>query len=242
MARFSSAHLESISLSLSPWPLHISSSITSHPSSTFRRSSALGEWGWFSPCVLMCTLLCLYLCFTKSVALFLKLSLSIYTFLSLSLLFITHTVKSDRMDKCGSMVKQIPEAPQRAKINHFSSSLSSTISFPLCLHSSPFFNLSALLLAASSSSSLSFECHSTLPSYSNILLLIKNQVPSLSKTYALPPPFFSWKAQMPTPLPSISSICGVRLLEPRKTFWLTAAGLSKTGKSGKNRTGKQKVK
>lgn len=80
---------------------------------------------------------------------------------------------------------------------------------------SSFFNPSALL---SSSSSLSFECHSTLPSYSNMLLLIKNQVPSLSKTDALPPQFFSWKAQMPTPLPSISSICGVRLLEPCKTF------------------------
>lgn len=55
---------------------------------------------------------------------------------------------------------------------------------------SSFFHLSALLLAASSSSSLSFECHSTLPSYSNIFLLIKKQIPSLSKTCALPPPFF----------------------------------------------------
>lgn len=51
------------------------------------------------------------------------------------------------------------------------------------------FNLPALLFAASSSSSLSFECHSTLPSYFNMLLLIKNPVPSPSKKDALPPHF-----------------------------------------------------
>lgn len=187
MTCFSSACLESISLSSSPWPLHFSWSITSHPSSTFSLS-AVAEGGWFTLCVLIFTHLCIYQHFTKSVF-WNSLSPSVYMFLSHSLLFIMHTVKPHRMDKCGSMVKQIPEAPQRAKINHFSSSLSSAFSLPLCLCSSLFL-LPALLLEASSSSSLSFECHSTLPSYSNILLLIKNKVPSLSKPCALPPPFF----------------------------------------------------
>lgn len=68
-----------------------------------------------------------------------------FLYRSLSHPFITRaSVKSDRPDKCGSMVTQIPRAPERAKINHFTPSLSSAI-FSLCLCSPPSFNLPALL-------------------------------------------------------------------------------------------------
>lgn len=65
---------------------------------------------------------------------------------SLSLPFITRAVKSDRLDKCGSMVTQIPAASERATINHFSPLLSSAISLPLC---SPLFLPSIFLLFSS---------------------------------------------------------------------------------------------
>lgn len=84
----------------------------------------------------ICTLLCLYLCFTKSVALFLRSFsetpyLCVHVSLALSSLYHAH-----RLDKCGSVVKQLPEAPERAKINHFFPSLSSAISLRLRLCSS----------------------------------------------------------------------------------------------------------
>lgn len=59
--------------------------------------------------------------------------LKLYVCMFLSLFPLSCTVKSDSLDKCGSMVKQIPEAPERAKINHFSPSLSSAHSLPLSL-------------------------------------------------------------------------------------------------------------
>lgn len=43
--------------------------------------------------------------------------------------FIAHAAKSDRPDKCGSVVTQISRATERAKINHFTPSLSSAIFF-----------------------------------------------------------------------------------------------------------------
>lgn len=109
-------------------------------------SSAPGEW--FSPCshlythsngssVSFCISLNLLL---FSSALFPTLFFSVCTVLSLTPPFIARAVKSDRLDKCGSMVTQIPEASERAKINHFSPSLSSAISLSLCL-CSPLFLL-----------------------------------------------------------------------------------------------------
>ena len=91
-----------------------------------------------TPITLSCLGLCFFsICCTFSPLLFLKLSISTCMYLCVSS-SIVHTVKSDRLDKCGSVVTQIPEAQERAEINHFSPSLSSAISLPLCLCSPPF--------------------------------------------------------------------------------------------------------
>ncbi len=108
-------------------------------------------WGMrvISPCshlhthpnnsIILCLCLCfLPICCSFPTLFFLRLFISLCLYLSLSPPFIACAVKSDRPDKCGSVVSQIPEASERAKINHFSSSLSSALSLPLCLCSSPF--------------------------------------------------------------------------------------------------------
>lgn len=59
---------------------------------------------------------------------------------------------------CGDVVTQM-QRHQRAKINHLAPSLSSVIFRRLCLCSPPF-----LLQSSHSSSSLSPECHSSVPS------------------------------------------------------------------------------
>ena len=113
------------------------------------------------------------------------------------------------------------QRPQRGQKSITSTrSLSSTISLSLVFVALPSsFNLPALLLAASSASSLSFKCHSTFPSYFNMSPLIKNQVPSPSEKGALPPRFFfSSRTQMPAHHSSIFSICGARLLQQHETF------------------------
>lgn len=53
-------------------------------------------------------------------AIILELFLSVCMYFSISFSFIVHAVQSDRLDKCGGMVTQTPEASERAKINHVS--------------------------------------------------------------------------------------------------------------------------
>ncbi len=151
MTRFSLTERDScVSFCVPPHPFPLPLKQCSYLFSTYRHSSAPpGEWGWFSPCSHLHThpnnsiILCLYLCFLPiccsfPTLFFLRLFISLCLYLSLSPPFIACAVKSDRPDKCGSVVSQIPEASERAKINHFSSSLSSALSLPLCLCSSPF--------------------------------------------------------------------------------------------------------
>lgn len=102
------------------------------------------------------------------------------------------------------------------------------------------FNLPALQFAASSSSSLSFKCHSTFPSYFNMLLLIKNQVLSQSKKDALPPHFFPWRAQMQIP-PFPAFAVHVSINSTRLFDWQQLACQSR-GKSERRGLGSKKWK
>lgn len=95
--------------------------------------------------------------------------------LLLSSPFILLAVQSDRLDKCGRMVQQIPEASERKKINRIS-----LFSLFLSYLFSSFFPALPFNFAppfAASSPSLSFESHSTVPSHIKCGFWLKTKSP-----------------------------------------------------------------
>ncbi len=194
----SSARLDSAPLSESPCPHALEALL-----STFRHSSAPGEWGRFSSTLSFVhsppnnsILFSLYLSFSQSVALFLP-SFSETLYLSVHVSPPLFPLSRMQLNQIGwiSVAAWLHRYQRHQREQKSITSplpfhqLSLSLSVFVALPSS--FNLPALLFAASSSSSLSSECHSSLPSYFNMLLLIKNPVPSPSKKDALPTHFFS---------------------------------------------------
>lgn len=142
----------------------------------------------------------------------LKLCISGWVYLLLSPPFILLAVQSDRLDKCGRMVQQIPEASERKKINRISLfSLFLSYLFSSFFPALPF-NFPPPF-AASSPSSLSFESHSTVPSHIKCGFWLKSPLNLQIRMPCLLMFFFSYislRAQKQIYFPSISPIhCAV---------------------------------